>query len=242
MLATLAEDLADLVARDHEVVVVHGGGPQIADLLANVGLASEFYEGLRITSPETMHYVAMALSSVNVALVCALNQAGVASVGLNGADGAMVRGQSLGLPWDRAGTVRAVSSVTIEAQWRANLLPVVSPVVLDEHAELLNCNADHVAGALSGALGAHTLVLLSDVDQLRADPEDAASALSRVSADEVRAMIASGAVRDGMRPKMNAALDALGAGAQRVLLANGRRPHALRDVVLSQIPTTEVIS
>ena len=242
ILAALAQDLVTLVQEGHEIVVVHGGGPQIAEMLENVGLPSVFHEGLRVTSPETMSYVAMALSSVNVAVVCALEHAGLACVGLSGVDGAMITGRSLGLPWDRAGHVAKVDTAVLEAQWRGGYVPVVSPVIVDEEGSLLNCNADLVAGSLAGAIGATMLVLLSDIDQLRSNPDDASSALAHVSASAVRAMIASGAARDGMRPKMNAALDALEAWAQRVVLANGLRLHAVRDVVHGQIPTTEVVA
>jgi acetylglutamate kinase len=189
-----------------------------------------------------MAYVAMALASVNTAIVSALTLAGLDCVGLCGVDGDMVRGRSLGAPWDRAGNVVQVSANVLETQWRGGFVPVVSPVIADENAQLLNCNADLVAGALAGALEASTLVLLSDIDQLRADPDDAASALTHVTASQVKDMISSGAARDGMRPKMTAALDALSAGAQRVVLANGLRLHAVRDVVHGQIPTTEVVA
>lgn len=241
-LAALAEDLGALTTDGTDVVVVHGGGPQIADLLARVGLPSEFHQGLRITSPEAMSYVVMALASVNAAVVAALARAGLSCVGLSGVDGALIVGRSLGAPWDRAATVATVAPGVLEAQWRGGFVPVVSPVGLDEDGNLLNCNADIVAGALAGALGANTLVLLSDIDQLRADPDDPTSVLTHVSASKVEEMIHSGAARDGMRPKMTAALDALGAGAQRVVLANGTRPHAVRDVVHGQIPTTEVVA
>jgi acetylglutamate kinase len=119
---------------------------------------------------------------------------------------------------------------------------VLCPVAVDDEGGLVNCNADVAAGALAGTLDADVLVLLSDVDQLRRDPEDVATSLASVSGGDVRAMLASGAVREGMRPKMTAALDALDAGARRVLLANGTRPHALRDALAGAIPTTEVLA
>lgn len=242
MLRALAEDLVMLRHEGTDVVIVHGGGPQIADLLARVGLTSEFHEGLRITTKETMPYVAMALASVNFSLVAALSRAGLYCVGLSGVDGDMLLSQSLGPRYDRAATVAKVTPDVIYGQWRAGALPVVCPVGFDENGQLLNCNADIVAGALAGALGAQTLVLLSDIDQLRADPDDAASVLSHVSKSRVEEMIHSGAAREGMRPKMTAALDALGAGAQRVVLANGTRQHILRDVVRGVAPTTEVLA
>ncbi len=241
-LRALAEDVVTLRGEGVDVVLVHGGGPQIAELLASVGLVSEFHEGLRVTSTQTMHYVAMALARVNVSLVAALSHHGLACVGLMGVDGGLIRGESLGAPWDRAGSVSRVDCDVLKAQWDGGFVPVIGSVALDDHGELINCNADVVAGAIAGALGATTLVLLSDIDQLRADPDDAASALSHVRASHVHEMIASGAARDGMRPKMTAAVDALSAGAQRVLLANGTRPHALRDVAHDKVPTTEVLA
>lgn len=242
VLGALAHDLDELTRGGTQVIVVHGGGPQIAELLAGVGLPSEFHEGLRITSAETMSYVAMALASVNVALVAAMAVRGLACVGLSGVDHQMIIGRRLGAPWDRAATVATVNPAVIDVQWRGGLVPVVSPIGLDETGQLVNCNADVVAGALAGAVQAETLILLSDIDQLRADPDDPRSVVAHVSASRVDEMIASGAARDGMRPKMVAALDALGAGAQRVLLANGTRVHAVRDVLRGLIPTTEVLA
>jgi len=238
----LGEDLAVLARDGTEVVVVHGGGPQIAELLARVGLSSAFHEGLRITSPETMTYVAMALSSVNTSLVAALTQGGLTCAGLDGADGRLFVGRSLGPPWDRAATVAHVDTLMLECLWRGGVVPVVSPVGLDEAGALLNCNADVVAGALAGAIKADTLVLLSDIDQLRATPDDPATALTHVSVAQVATMIRDGAARDGMRPKMSAAVDALAAGARRVVLANGTRRHAVRDVLNGQSRTTEVVA
>ena len=151
MLRALAEDLVMLRHEGTDVVIVHGGGPQIADLLARVGLTSEFHEGLRITTKETMPYVAMALASVNFSLVAALSRAGLYCVGLSGVDGDMLLSQSLGPRYDRAATVAKVTPDVIYGQWRAGALPVVCPVGFDENGQLLNCNADIVAGALAGA-------------------------------------------------------------------------------------------
>ncbi len=117
----------------------------------------------------------------------------------------------------------------------------MSPVAVDDRGELVNCNADTAAGAIAGALNATALVLLSDVDQLRANPDDPGSALSRVREDDLRRLLDEGAARDGMRPKATAALDALDGGAARVLIANGTTPHALRDTLTGAIPTTEIV-
>lgn len=241
VLIDLAHDVAGLRDRGVNVVIVHGGGPQIADLLNRVGLESMFQDGLRITDAETMDYVVMALSDVNVRVVAALNDAGLASVGLCGSDASLLRSESVGEPYDRVGEAPLVSRGVLDALWSAGLTPVVNPVALDKKAEPLNCNADTVAGALAAAIGADVLVLLSDVDQLLANVEDPGSALTSVSGAQVQSMKQSGAARDGMTPKLTAALDALHGGAEKILLANGTRAHALRDALAHSIPTTEVV-
>ena len=241
VLIDLARDVAQLRERGVSVVVVHGGGPQIAALLERVGLESTFQDGLRITDAETMRFVEMALSDVNVKIVAALNEAGLASVGLCGADATLLRSESIGAPFDRVGHAPVVNREVIDAMWSAGLTPVVNPVALDKNAEPLNCNADAVAGALAAELSADVLVLLSDIDQLLADVADPTSATSSVTGAEVESMKHSGAVRDGMYPKLTAALDALEGGAEKILLANGTRRHALRDALVRSIPTTEVV-
>ncbi|MHB2027537.1 MAG: acetylglutamate kinase [Acidimicrobiales bacterium] len=238
IVATLARDLVALRNESIEVVLVHGGGPQIDEVLRAVGREGQFFEGLRITDETTMHYVAMALSLVNIRLVSALRHGGLTCTGLYGGD---VSARSVGEPWGRVGNSPSIYSGTIQLLLSNGITPVMTPLAVDEHGQLLNCNADSVAGALASALKAEALILLSDVDQLRADPLDADSALSRVSADQVRGLVDSGAARDGMRPKMSAALDAIEGGAHRVLLANGSEPHALANVLSGLSKVTEII-
>jgi acetylglutamate kinase len=241
LLAALADDVRTLRAKGIDVVIVHGGGPQITELLEATGRGSEFHDGLRVTDEVTMEYVAMALGRVNLHLVAALVQAGLACVGLSGVDNGLLRAEAVGAPWGRIGASPKVDGELIVSVWGDALTPIVSPVALDHAGELVNCNADVAAGALAGALDAELLVLLSDVDQLRSDPNDEASVLNAVSGDDVRRLVDSGAAREGMRPKMLAALDALDGGARRVLLANGTREHALRDALERTIPATEVV-
>ena len=241
VLVDLASDVAQLRSEGNDVAVVHGGGPQINALLASVGVESRFHEGLRVTDARTMDYVAMALGHVNVAIVAALNQAGLRSVGLSGADASMLVATSLGEPWDRAGSAVKVDVEVIRATWREGYTPVISSLALDADGERLNCNADTVAGAICAALDPGARVLWSDIDQLRRDVDAVATALDTVTAGEVRELIRTGAARDGMIPKMIAALDALDAGAERVLLANGTRSHALGQALRGAIPTTEVL-
>lgn len=242
ILSALASDVVALRDSSTHVVIVHGGGPQIQELLDAVSVESQFHEGLRVTNDVTVAYVAMALSGVNLHLVAALNQGGLVSAGVSGADASTFRTTVLGAPWGRVGTTPVVNTSLIETLWASGVTPVVSSIALDADGELVNCNADTAAGALAGALGADALVLLSDVDQLRSDPTDASTSLDHVSGQDVRRLMNEGAIRDGMRPKMNAALDALDAGARRVLMANGTRAHALRDALAGSKKITEVVA
>jgi acetylglutamate kinase len=241
-LVELALDVAQLRAAGTDVAIVHGGGPQISALLDGLGLESHFHEGLRVTDTTTMAGVAMALAYVNLRITAALNAAGLDSVGLSGADTTLLCASSLGEPWLRVGSAPKVRTDIITTLWQSGVTPVISPIAVDENGEPLNCNADAVAGALAGALGAEALVLLSDVDQLRTDVADESSGLSSVVRAQITELLATGHARDGMRPKMVAALDALDGGAGRILLANGTRPHALRDALAGRIPTTEVMA
>jgi len=241
-LVELALDIAQLRAAGTDVAIVHGGGPQILALLDALGMESQFHEGLRVTDTTTMRAVAMALAYVNLQITAALNGAGLDSVGLSGADTTLMCAPSLGEPWQRVGSKPKVRADIITTLWQSGVTPVISPIAVDENGEPINCNADVVAGALAGALSAEVLVLLSDVDQLRTDVEDESSGLASVVRLQIVELLATGQARDGMRPKMIAALDALDGGARRILLANGTRPHALRDSLAGRILTTEVIS
>ena len=240
VLGDLASDVAALVNDGERVAVVHGGGPQIAELLERVGLESRFVDGLRVTDEATMRIVAMALAEVNVRVVAAFNQSGLPAVGLNGADASLFRATSLGESWQRAAGAPTVRADAVDALLDAGFVPVIYSVALDVTGDLLNCNADSAAGALAMALDAERLVLLSDVDQIRADDADASSALDALTYDQLRLLVDSGAARDGMRPKAHAALAALDGGARVVTLANGARPHALVGALHREIPVTEI--
>jgi acetylglutamate kinase len=240
VLVDLATDIAQIQASGTSVVVVHGGGPQIQTLLADVGLEGRFHDGLRVTNDATMRYVAMALSEVNLAIVSSFNQGGLVSVGLSGTDGSVLSSTPLGEAWGRVAAVPKVRADVLASLWDAHFTPVMTSIAVDDEGGLLNCNADTAAGAIASSLGA-ALVLLSDVDQLRLDPDDAASGVEKITMPQLLDLVASGSARAGMRPKGLAALDALEGGAASVLIANGTRPHALANALARTIPTTEVV-
>jgi acetylglutamate kinase len=183
----------------------------------------------------------MALQSVNTALVSSLGQAGVKSVGISGVDGGLFVGDLGNGQLGRVASSLDVSPGFLQELWSIGAIPVLAPIARDRDGLLLNCNADVAAGALAAALGAQAVVLLSDVGQLRRVAEDEASGLDIVTKAEVDVMLANGAIRDGMRPKVRAALEALDAGAEQVIISNGKISHALSQALEGVSLTTKVV-
>ncbi len=242
LLDSLASDIRDAQQSGTNVVLVHGGGPQISELLTATGVASSFVNGLRVTDGPTLRAVVMGLSMVNATLCAALSARGLSVVGCSGTSASLI---SAVAAQDDLGFVG--SDVTVEPRYLNELLsnghlPVVAPFATDVHGQLLNCNADAVAGALAGALHADSLLLLSDIDQVRTNADDASSGISSMSATQARTLLESGEAKEGMRPKLESCIAALSHGAQRVVIANGSRPHAVRDVLSGAALQTEVVA
>jgi acetylglutamate kinase len=228
--------LVDLFAQDVVLmrlvgmnpVVVHGGGPQISDLMRRLGKEPVFVEGLRVTDAETIDIVRMALvGKVNREVVAALNRHGPYAVGLSGEDAGLItvtpRDARLGF----VGDVTSINASVLERQIRAELIPVVATVGVDAHGQAYNVNADAVAGAIAEALTAEKLVYLTNVAGLYRDLGDEGSLISQISAAELAAMLDSGELSEGMVPKVASCVAALRQGVGRAHLLDGRIPHAL---------------
>lgn len=224
---------ADLVALQREgigVVVVHGGGPTITRWLGRLGVQSTFVRGLRVTDEAALEVVTAVLCGlVNKALVAAIQAAGGRAVGLSGADGptvlARVRDAALG----RVGEVSRVEPRLLHSLVGEGYIPVLAPVSLDEGlgGELLNVNADSVAGAVARALGAERVIFLTDVPGVLDSRSEPIPALSR---ERTRQLIAAGVITGGMVPKVEACLAAL-EHVPVAQIVDGRRPGALRDAL-----------
>jgi acetylglutamate kinase len=224
--------LADEVRRlDGPAVLVHGGGRHVDRLLRALGIESRFVEGRRVTSPAAMEVVEMVLSGVvNKALAAGLTAAGVPAVGLSGRDGGLVRArleEGLG----RVGTPESVDPAPVRALWNADLLPVVSPVSTGPAGGSVNVNADEAALGLARALGARTLVYLSDVDGVRVGDETAAT----LTPGEAERRIEDGTIAGGMALKVRVALEASAAGIPEVVIAGKAR-------LLGTFPGTRLVS
>ncbi|MGH8985516.1 MAG: acetylglutamate kinase [Acidimicrobiia bacterium] len=228
--------LADLFAQDVVLmrlvgmnpVVVHGGGPQISDLMRRLGKEPEFVDGLRVTDAETVDIVRMALvGKVNREVVAAVNQHGSYAVGLSGEDAGLItvgqRDERLGF----VGDVRRIDPSILQRLLREELIPIVATVGVDEAGQAYNVNADTVAGAIAEALTAEKLVYLTNVTGLYRDLADEESLISHIDATGLRELIDAGSISEGMLPKLRSCVDALKAGVARAHILDGRIPHAL---------------
>ena len=229
-------DRAELFAQDVVLmrlvgmspVVVHGGGPQISDLMRRLGKEPEFVDGLRVTDAETVDIVRMALvGKVNREIVSSVNRHGSYAVGLSGEDAGLInvaaRDEKLGF----VGDVRRIDPSILERLLREELIPVVATVGVDDAGQAYNVNADTVAGAIAESLRAEKLVYLTNVAGLYGDLADEASLISRIDVDRLAALADDGVLSDGMIPKVRSCVEAVKSGVSRAHILDGRIPHAL---------------
>lgn len=228
VMRTFAEDIVMLRSVGLKPVVVHGGGPQIGNLLSKLGKESEFRDGLRVTDEETLEVARMVLvGKVGRDIIGHINRHGAYAVGMSGEDGRLIvasqRDPALGL----VGDVDSVHPAMVHRLLAEDLIPVISSIGVDLAGQALNINADTVAGALGGALQAEKVVFLTDVPGLLADVDDPESLISRVTVEQLHSDISSGVIFGGMVPKIRSCISAVQAGSMSAHLLDGRVPHAL---------------
>ena len=227
-LALFAEDIVLMHTVGIRPVVVHGGGPQINDMLSRLNIESKFVHGLRVTDEATMQVVQMVLNgNVNPQIVSAINVHGNVAVGLSGEDGRTLqvtaRDASLGF----VGDIEKVRTHVIDGLLADGLVPVLSTVGVDINGQPYNINADTAAGAIAEALGAEKIVYLTDIAGLRKDIDDATSLIQRITVDELSALIADGTISGGMIPKVESCMQAVRGGVKSAHILDGRIAHVL---------------
>jgi acetylglutamate kinase len=224
----VADDVVLLRAVGLRPVVVHGGGPQISELMARLGKQAEFRDGLRVTDAETVDIARMVLvGKVNRDIVAAINVHGPLAVGLSGEDAGLITASARNAELGYVGDVAAVNPTILERLLAEDLIPVVSTIGSGPDGQAYNINADTVAGAVAVALGAEKAVFLTDVPGLLTDVDDVSSLVSSVTASELGAMIDDGRLSGGMIPKVAAALHAVRHGVGSAHLLDGRVPHVV---------------
>jgi acetylglutamate kinase len=209
-------------------VVVHGGGPEISAFMDRLGLPVEFYDGLRVTTPEAMEVVKMVLvGKVNKELVSAINAHGSYAVGLSGEDGNLVTATARDERLGRVGDVTAIDTTVVNNLVEDGFIPVIATVAAGDDGGSFNVNADLVAGQLAAALGSDKCLFLTDVDGLYRDFSDKSSLISALTPSQAYDMIANDELEGGMVPKVAACVHALEGGVRRAHILNGTIPHAL---------------
>ena len=211
-----------------KVVLVHGGGPEINDLMKKLGKKPEFVDGLRVTDRETVDIVQMVLSGkINKTLVNLLEARGGHAIGLSGMDGSMieatVRDPRLGF----VGRVTKVNIKPVTDILEKGYIPVISTVGCDREGNAYNINGDTAAAFIAGALGAERLVMMTDIDGILRDRNDPSSLISELTTKEGAELTESGVISGGMIPKVECCLDALREGVKNVVILDGRVPHSI---------------
>ena len=229
-------ELAELFAADVVLmrlvgmnpVVVHGGGPQITELMRRLGKEPEFVDGRRVTDAETVDIVRMALvGKVNREIVAQVNQHGPYAVGLSGEDAGLIRVSPRDPRLGFVGDVRAIDATIVHRLLREELIPVIATIGVDDTGQAYNINADTVAGAIAEALDAEKLVYLTDVAGVYRDWPEESSLISRIDVEGLEKLLADGKVSEGMIPKLESCAAALRMGVRRAHVLDGRLPHAL---------------
>jgi len=219
-------------------IVVHGGGPEITEMMEKMGKEARFVDGLRVTDEETMEITEMVLfGKINRQIVSLLNKNGVKSIGLSGKDGSMIRGEQRDPRLGLVGKVKEIDINLINSLTAEDYIPVISPIACDRKGGTYNINADEVAGKLAAALGAKKLILITDVQGVMRDQEDSLSIISHIKTDEIQDYINDGIIGGGMIPKVQCCFDAVTKGVERAHIIDGRKPHA----ILLEIFTNEGI-
>ena len=240
------EAIADSFARDIvllkqvgiDPIVVHGGGPQIGQMLQRLKIKSDFIDGLRVTDQATVEIVEMVLSgSINKQIVSAINRVGGTAIGLSGKDGELIRARKLRrtrrdpgsniekvLDLGFVGEPETINTKVLETLERSDIIPVIAPIGVGANGETFNINADTVAGAVAAAMDATRLLLLTDIAGVL-DREK--RLISEMSAAQARALIADGTISGGMIPKVETCLEAVDGGVEAAVILDGRVAHAI---------------
>jgi acetylglutamate kinase len=233
-----AQDIVLMKQTGIEPVVVHGGGPQIGDMLNRLSIKSQFIDGLRVTDEAAISVVEMVLTgSINKQIVSGINAAGGRAVGVSGKDGNLVIAKKLerlklnpvtmkNEPVDLGyvGVPDKVSPEVLRQIMESDLIPVIAPIGIGPKGETFNINADTVAGAIAGAMQAERLILLTDVEGVL---DKDRKLIPKLTVRECRALIENGTIKGGMIPKIETAIDAVEAGVKAAVILDGRIPHVV---------------
>lgn len=222
------EDIVLLWLIGVKVVLVHGGGPEINDLMDKLGKKPQFVEGLRITDKETVDIVQMVLAGkVNKTLVNLLEMKGGNAMGVSGMDGRLIEAE---IKDERLGYVGKITNVHITPivdLLEKGYIPVVSTIGCDRQGNSYNINGDTAAAFIAGALGAQRLIMMTDIDGILRDKDDSSTIIPRVTISEIEQLKSDGTISGGMIPKVDCCVEAIHKGVKNVVIMDGRVPHSI---------------
>lgn len=211
-----------------KIVLVHGGGPEITEMLAKTGKKSEFVDGLRVTDRETVEIVQMVLAGkINKSLVNLLEMKGGKAMGISGIDGHMIEAE---VKDERLGFVGKITGVNVEPVTdllEKGYIPVISTVGCDRAGNVYNINADTAAAQIAGAMKAESLIAMTDIAGILRDKNDAATLIPLIDIEDAETLFREGVISGGMIPKVECSIDAIRRGVKKVIIMDGRVPHAI---------------
>lgn len=228
------EDIVLLTLVGVKVVLVHGGGPEISDMMARLGKKTEWVDGLRVTDKETVDIVQMVLAGkINKSLVNFLEMKGGKAMGISGMDGALIRAT---MKDERLGYVGKITSVNIDPVLQlldSGYIPVISTLGCDEEGNTYNINGDTAAAYIAGALGAERLIMMTDVAGLLRDIDDVGTLIPNITVSEAQVLKKEGIISGGMIPKIDCCIEAISKGVKSVIIMDGRVPHSILTEILT---------
>ncbi len=228
------EDIVLLWLVGVKVVLVHGGGPEISQLMEKLGKEPVFVDGLRVTDKETMDIVQMVLSGkVNKTLVNLLEMQGGRAMGISGIDGGLIRAEARDPRLGYVGKITDVDIRPVMDMLEKGYIPVISTLGCDEQGNAYNINGDTAAAFIAGALGAERLIMMTDIAGILRDQHDPATLIPKLTVSQAKELYASGVISGGMIPKVDCCVDALSKGVESVIIMDGRVPHSILMEILT---------
>ncbi len=222
------EDIVLLWLIGVRIVLVHGGGPEISDLMKRLGKQAEFVDGLRVTDRETVDIVQMVLAGkINKTLVNLLEMKGGKAIGISGMDGRLIEARVKDERLGYVGEVTHVHTRPILDLLEKGYIPVISTIGCDRHGNAYNINGDTAAARIAGALQAQRLIMMTDIAGILRDRSDPASLITEMTLADAQLLIGSGVVSGGMIPKLECCIDAIHAGVRNAVIMDGRIPHSI---------------
>ena len=228
------EDIVLLWLIGVKVVLVHGGGPEISELMAKLGKVPEFIDGLRVTDKETVDIVQMVLAGkVNKSLVSFLESKGGNAMGISGIDGGLIKATIKNPKLGFVGNITSVNITPVEDLLGKGYIPVISTVASDNDGNVYNINGDTAAARIAGALGAERLIMMTDIAGLLKDKDDPSTLIPHVTIQEAEELKKQGVISGGMIPKIDCCIDAISHGVKNVVIMDGRVPHSILMEILT---------